>query len=288
MINLKGAQFYSQLMDLKRNNTKKMSILYFNSILIIALSIVLSCGRTFLISIFATLGLLFFCSIRYISMISDYEFYYYETFFPELLSSMGIYYLNFVPEKTGIEVIKKSGLNLLTEGNISQSTCFYSNNNYFNYFGYYKKTKEIKSGKHTSNVINFDGYFFVKELDEDYPFDFRIVDFKQQNESFFNKKGYTGKAFLNYKEVQLSSYSIEQLASLQKEFGRLYISIENSYLAIQFLELGKCAQYMLNPCLEKGKDSDDHFKIIELSKLDAKIAPIFNQVLEDVSKSYLK
>lgn len=288
MINLTGTNFYNELLDLKRKNSNKRKKNLETSAFLFVLSFILSLKFSALICIITVVAL-FWCNlINYTSMIPNYESFYYLTFLPQLLNHVGIYDLGFVKEQEGYKRIRKSGLDLLTKGNIVQSTCFYKESNEFNYFGYYRKTKKVHQGKESRDVTTFDGYFFMKKIQEESLFDFRIVGFKPQDENILNKKGYSGKAFLNYEEFTLSDRAIDLLTGLQKEFGKIYLCLEDGYLAIQFLSFGTCTSYNLEPCLKKGVDTEDHFKIIELSKMDSKIAPIVNELLEDVSLSVLK
>lgn len=288
MINLKGNPFYDQLFDFKKANSNRRKKVWKNSALFLILAFILSFKFSSLVFIFTVVALLLVHLNDCASLIPKYQTYYFLTFFPELVKYMGIHDLKFIKEEQGEKLIRKSGLDLLTEGNVRQVDCFCKESNEFNYFGYYKKTKKVHQGKDTKYVTTFDGLFFIKEVKEDRPFDFRVVGFKPQDENIFNKKGYTGRAFLNYEEFQLSDRAIDLLTGLQKEFGKLYISFEDGYLAIQFLNLGTCYDYNLEPCLKRGEDTDDHFKIIELSKIDSKIAPIVNELLQDISVSVLK
>lgn len=288
MNNLKGNPFYDQLFETKKENSKKKRKLFETVAFWLFVSFVLSFILSELIFIVTVVVCFIVVLCKYATLVPDYESFYYMTFFPELLKHIGINDMRPIRTEKGRGHVRRSGLDILTNGRIMQLSCFEKDSNEFNYFGYYRKSERRHNGKESRNVTTFDGLFFLKEVEEKRLFDFRVVAFKPQDENVFNKKGYSGAVFLNYEKYQLSDHAIDLLAGLYSEFGKVYISYEEGYLGIQFLNFGTCYSYNLNPYLKKGEDTEDHFKIIELSKLDSKIAPVVYELLEDVAQSILK
>lgn len=220
--------------------------------------------------------------------VPEYSEFYYRKFFPELLKSNGIYDLKRIDNEIGAQMVRDSGLSRFTNGSIKKMNCFESGSHSFSHFGYYKKIKRHRSKNGNTSTTTFDGLFFIRKVPNNQSSNLKLVGFKTSKSSTLSNQYYSGKVFVNNKSITLSKESIKMLRELENEFGRLYISINNGYLAVQFLKFGTCQSYRLYPYLKHGKDTEDHFKIINLSNRIKDIDYIISKVLEDVSKTHFK
>lgn len=282
MTNLNEIAFYNELMELKRANMKVRNRALKRTACIMAPFIFLSLKFNLFFMVPGIVVSVLYNVIVRTLLLPDYEKFYYQKFFPELLNSLDIYDLKLVSDQQGSNFIRSSGLFGLSQGFIHQMGCFKRERNEFKYFGYYEKIKKERNSEDNSYSTTFEGTFFIKQLEKKSDISFKLIMFKAQKPNIFNKKGYTGKCFLNDEKFILSEKSVKLLKELQDEYGKVSISLHKKYLAVQFYKLRSCICFGLNPYLKKGEDTEDHFKIIELSNRDSKISYILFQVLEDI------
>lgn len=275
MIKLNEVKNYKDLIKLKKKNTeiKSKNDCYITICMVIAVILFFYVGISALI-----LGIVvsaFILVKNSIEVVPNYEKYYYKTFFPNLLEYMEISDLTKLSKTDGENLLSRSGLKSLTDGSIDCCTCFLKKHNEYNYFGFYKKSEATDD----DTEITFDGLFFVKELQEPLFVDLKIQDFRLKESGFLNQKGYSGSVKINQKNVVLNEKCIKLLGELENRYGRVYMVSKNNYLSIQFLDFGTCSKYSLDPYLEDGCDTEDHFRIIELSRLEDQFSTIIEELL---------
>lgn len=278
VIKLKDVNNYEDLIKLKNKNTKIKSKSNLYIFLVLALAGILSFYVGAFLILSNWLFIFFFKVIYYLSICSHYKKYYYEKFYPELLEYIGIHDLMYIKDADGKKIIKKSGLNRLTSGGILSITCFHKSSNEFNYFGYYKQTQ----GNEHHSETTFDGYFFIKETKDPLPFNLTIKCFGFSNTNLLNEKYFSGSVTLNGRDVKLSENCIKLLADLEQRFGRAFIVVNENCIAVQFHKLGTDSNYELMPYLENGVDTEDHFRIIELSNLEKEFSSIVDELLGEI------
>lgn len=285
MVDLKDVPYYDELLKMKKENMKvKRKGLKYAAIIMLVCTL-LSFKFSLFPFIFGIVISVLINVIMHESRMPEYEKFYYEKFFPELLKLNGIYDLEFVQSEKGSQIIRSSGLSGLTDGSIQQMGCFKRKSNAFKYFGYYEKIKRHRSKNRNSSTTTFDGFFFIKKLYNKPEFNFELIGFKATTPNAINKKGYFGRAFVNNQKVTLSETSVRLLKELESEYGKVFISLNDDYLGVQFFKFGSCQFNRLYPYLKNGKDEEDHFKIINLSNRNEKLVPIIDQLLADISKN---
>lgn len=288
MIDLKDVPYYNELLKMKKENmkVKRKGIKYATIIMLIC--IILSFKYSLFPLILGIVVSVLLNVIMHESKMPEYERFYYEKFFPEFLKLNGIYDLKFEDKQRGSHLLESSGLSSLTGGAIQQVGCFKRKSNAFKYFGYYEKIKRQRTKNGNSSTTTFDGFFFIKKLYNKPEFNLEIIGFKASKPNAINKKGYFGRVLVNNEKIILSKQSIKLLKELEHEYGKMFVSLNDNYLAVQFFKYGSCQFNRLYPYLKHGKYTENHFKIIDLSNRSEKIDYIMNQVLEDVSKTHLK
>lgn len=278
MFNVNGVPGYKELLKIKKSNTeqnKKFNFFIFG-FLIISIILMFYIGVTPFVFF-----IVFTCFAKLISSVNiypKYEDYYYNTFLPNVCSYMGVYDLSYIDNQECRYVVNQSGLNCLTDGSIDIETCFIKKDNEFNHFGFYRKSESDDDG----TTITFDGLFFVKELNDPLYTTFKIKNFRVKKISVLNKKGYSGKVIVNNKEVLLNDKCIKLLGELENRYGRVYMVLSKRYLAIQFFGSNVCNKYKVNPFLEKGVDTEDHLRIIELSNMEKDFSGIIEELLGEI------
>lgn len=278
MFNVGGVPGYKELFKMKQKNTaqnKKFNFSIFG-FLIISILLMFYIGVTPFV--FFIVFVSFAKLINGVSIYPKYESYYYNTFLPSVCNYMGVNDLSYVEREEGRYVINQSGLNCLTNGSVDLSTCFLRKENEFNYFGFYKKSETDDD----STTITFDGFFFVKELNDPLYTTFKIKNFRTKKMSVLNKKGYSGKVVVNNKDVILNDKCIKLLGELENRYGRVYMVLGRNYLAIQFFGSNVCNKYKVNPYLENGIDAENHLRIIELSNMEKEFSSIVDELLGEI------
>lgn len=281
MINLNEMKLYQDLIKLKKKNEKIKSkydkYIIIGILILIALLSYVGVGAI----IFFILIIVVFKTKNYAEVMPVYHKFYYETFFPDLLERVGISDMTKIEFSDSEKLLRRSGLYNLEDGSMHSCTCFLRKNNEFNYFGCYKKTVSSDDGVETT----FDGTFFIKELQSPLYSDIIIKKFRLSDESVFNKKGYSGMVTINNKEIRLNDNCIKLLGELEKRYGKVYLLTKNNCLAIQFADFETCSNYRLNPYLENGQDTDNHFQFIELSMLEEEFSSLIQELLSELQYS---